>query len=292
VEPKDVLRAGVVGCGLMGSGIVEVLARAGIDVLYLEPTDALLERGRARIETSTARAVERGKLDPAERVALLARTRGVVAVDAFAEVDLVIEAATEDEPAKVEIFAALDRVAPPEVVLASNTSSIPIATLGAATSRPDKVIGLHFFNPPPVMGLIEVTPSLLTSEATVAFARSFGERLGKTTVLAKDQAGFIVNRLLIPYLLSAIRLLDDGFATREDIDASIALGLNHPMGPLRLSDLIGLDTIAQIADVLFGEFRDPAYAPPPLLSRMVAAGKLGRKSGAGFYEYGAVGAAG
>jgi 3-hydroxybutyryl-CoA dehydrogenase len=286
VEPNEVRRAGVVGCGLMGSGIVEVLARAGIDVVYLEPTEELLERGRARIEASTARAVERGKLDPGDRDAILARTRGVLDMDAFADVDLVIEAATEDEPAKVGIFAALDRVVPPEVVLGSNTSSIPIATLGAATSRPDTVIGLHFFNPPPVMGLIEVTPSLLTSEATVAFARSLGDRLGKTTVLAKDQAGFIVNRLLIPYLLAAIRLLQDGFATREDIDASITLGLNHPMGPLRLADLIGLDTIAQIAEVLFGEFRDPAFAAPPLLSRMVAAGALGRKTGAGFYEYG------
>jgi 3-hydroxybutyryl-CoA dehydrogenase len=269
----------------MGSGIVEVLARAGIDVVYLEPTDELLGRGRERIERSTARAVERGKLDPGERDAILGRARGVLEVGAFADVDLVVEAATEDEGAKVEIFAALDRVTRPEVVLASNTSSIPIATLGAATARPDKVIGLHFFNPPPVMGLIEVTPSLLTSDATVGFARSLGERLGKTTVLAKDQAGFIVNRLLIPYLLSAIRLLDDGFATREDIDASITLGLNHPMGPLGLADLIGLDTIAQIADVLFREFRDPAFATPPLLSRMVATGRIGRKSGAGFYEY-------
>jgi 3-hydroxybutyryl-CoA dehydrogenase len=292
VQASDVRRAGVVGCGLMGSGIVEVLARASIDVVYLEPTQALLDRGRARIATSTARAVERGRLASAEREAILARTGGVLDVEAFADVDLVIEAATENEAAKMEIFSAVDRVVRPAVVLASNTSSIPIATLGAATSRPDRVIGLHFFNPPPVMGLIEVTPSWRPSEATVAFARSFGERLGKTTVLAKDQAGFIVNRLLIPYLLSAIRLLQDGFATREDIDASIALGLNHPMGPLRLSDLIGLDTIAQIADVLFGEFRDPAYASPPLLSRMVAAGKLGRKSGAGFYEYGSVGASG
>jgi 3-hydroxybutyryl-CoA dehydrogenase len=288
VEANDVRRAGVVGCGLMGSGIVEVLARAGIEVVYLEPTEALLERGRERIEASTARAVERGKLDPGEREAILARTAGVVDVGGFADVDLVIEAATEQEPAKVEIFDAVDRVVRPDVVLASNTSSIPIATLGAATSRPDRVIGLHFFNPPPVMSLIEVTPSLLTSEATVSFARSFGERLGKTTVLAKDQAGFLVNRLLIPYLLSAIRLLQDGVATREDIDASIALGLNHPMGPLRLSDLIGLDTIAQIADVLFREFRDAAFAPPPLLSRMVTVGRLGRKSGAGFYEYGPV----
>ncbi len=286
MEASDVRRAGVVGCGLMGSGIVEVLARAEIDVVYLEPTRALLERGRARIEASTSRAVDRGKLEAEDREAILGRTRGVVDVGAFADVDLVIEAATEDEAAKTEIFRALDGVVAPEVVLASNTSSIPIATLGAATSRPDKVIGLHFFNPPPVMGLIEVTPSLSTSEATVAFARSLGERLRKTTVLAKDQAGFIVNRLLVPYLLAAIRLLEAGFATREDIDASITLGLNHPMGPLRLADLIGLDTIALIADVLYGEFRDPAFASPPLLSRMVAAGALGRKSGAGFYEYG------
>ncbi len=284
MQAEEVRKAGVVGYGLMGSGIAEVLAGAGIEVAVLEPTEALLATGRERIEASTARAVARGKMDEADCAALLERVHGTTEAGGFADVDLVVEAATEDEPAKVAIFRSLDEVTKPEVVLASNTSSIPIATLAAATARPDRVIGLHFFNPPPVMRLIEVTPSILTSDETVAFARAFGERLGKTTVLAKDQAGFIVNRLLIPYLCDAIRLLDDGFATREDIDTSIELGLNNPLGPLRLADLIGLDTVLQIAETLHREFRDPRYAPPPLLRRMVAAGRLGRKSGGGFYE--------
>ncbi len=285
MEPQDVQHVGVVGCGLMGAGIAEVVARVGISVTVLEPTQDLVDAGRGRIEASTARAVERGRLSEADRQALLGRIAGATEVTAFADADLVIEAATEDEAGKLQILRAVEAVTRSDVVLSSNTSSIPIATLGAATGRPDRVIGLHFFNPPPVMGLIEVTPSILTSEETVAFARGFGERLGKTTVIAKDHAGFIVNRLLTPYLCDAIRLLDQGFATREDIDASITLGLNHPMGPLRLADLIGLDTVLQIAEVLYEEFRDPAYAPPPRLQRMVAAGHLGRKSGVGFYSY-------
>jgi 3-hydroxybutyryl-CoA dehydrogenase len=285
VRAKDVNRVGVVGFGLMGSGIAQVLAGVGIEVVVLEPTEELLARGRERVDASTGRAVERGKLDHGERDALVGRIRGTTEVASLADVQLAIEAATEDRDAKIAIFRELDRVVGADAILASNTSSIPIATLASATSRPDKVVGLHFFNPPPAMGLVEVTPSLMTSADTVSFARAFGERLGKTTVLAKDEAGFIVNRLLIPYLCAAIRLLDAGFATREDIDASITLGLNHPMGPLGLADLIGLDTVLQIAEVLFEEFREAAYAPPPRLRRMVAAGRLGRKSGAGFYDY-------
>jgi 3-hydroxybutyryl-CoA dehydrogenase len=284
MRAEEVRKAGVVGLGLMGSGIAEVLANAGIDVVALEPTEALLAAGRERIESSTKRAVARGKMAESDRAGILERIRGTIDPSGFADVDLAIEAATEDEPAKIAILRSLDEATKPDVVLASNTSSIPIATLGAATARPDRVIGLHFFNPPPVMRLIEITPSILTSAETVAFARAFGERLGKTTVLAKDQAGFIVNRLLIPYLCDAIRLLDEGFATREDIDASIELGLNNPLGPLRLADLIGLDTVLQIAETLHREFRDSRYAPPPLLRRMVAAGRLGRKSAGGFYD--------
>jgi 3-hydroxybutyryl-CoA dehydrogenase len=283
VQADEVRKAGIVGFGLMGSGIAEVLAGVGIEVWVLEPTDGLLAGGRQRVEASTAKAVARGKLGEDARTAILERIQGTTDAGGFADVDLVIEAATEDETAKVAIFRSLDEVTKPEVVLASNTSSIPIATLGAATTRPDRVIGLHFFNPPPVMQLIEVTPSILTSAETVAFARSFGDRLGKRTVLAKDQAGFIVNRLLIPYICDAIKLLDEGFATREDIDASIELGLKNPLGPLRLADLIGLDTVLQIAEVLHREFGDRRYAPPPLLRRMVAAGRLGDKSGGGFY---------
>ena len=286
MEARDVRAVGVVGCGLMGSGIVEVIARIGIDAVYLEPTDGLVDAGRERIETSTGRALERGKLTAEDRDAILGRVSGSTEIASFAGVDLVIEAATEDPAIKLETFRALDEVTRDEVVLGSNTSSIPIATLGAVTARPDRVIGMHFFNPPPVMGLVELTPSLSTSEETVAFARGFGERLGKTVVVAKDHAGFIVNRLVIPYLCAAIRLLDEGFASREDIDTAMTLGMNHPMGPLRLADFIGLDTVLQIAEVLHAEFRDPLYAPPPRLQRMVDAGHLGRKSGRGFYDYG------
>jgi len=286
VEADDVRTVGVVGCGLMGSGIVEVLARSGIDAVYLEPTAELVEAGRGRVERSTARAVERGKLEAEDRDAILGRVRGTVDAGDLAGVDLVIEAATEDPAVKLETFRRLDEIARDEVVLASNTSSIPIATLGAATGRPDRVIGMHFFNPPPVMALLELTPSLSTAEETVAFVRSVGERLGKTVVVAKDHAGFIVNRLVIPYLCAAINLFDEGFASREDIDAAMTLGMNHPMGPLQLADFIGLDTVLQIAEVLHAEFRDPRYAPPPRLRRMVAGGNLGRKNGSGFYDYG------
>ncbi|MEZ0235121.1 MAG: 3-hydroxybutyryl-CoA dehydrogenase [Actinomycetota bacterium] len=285
MQARDVRTVGVVGCGLMGSGIVEVVARIGVDVVYLEPSDGLVEAGRERVETSTGRALERGKLTAEDRDAILGRISGSTEIAAFAGVDLVIEAATEDPEIKLETFRTLDEVTRDEVVLGSNTSSIPIATLGAVTARPDRVIGMHFFNPPPVMGLVELTPSLSTSEETVAFARGFGEQLGKTVVVAKDHAGFIVNRLVIPYLCAAIRLLDEGFASREDIDTAMTLGMNHPMGPLRLADFIGLDTVLQIAEVLHAEFRDPSYAPPPRLQRMVDAGHLGRKSGRGFYDY-------
>ncbi|HSJ51944.1 MAG TPA: 3-hydroxybutyryl-CoA dehydrogenase [Actinomycetota bacterium] len=283
---EDVRSVGVVGCGLMGSGIVEVAARAGQHVTYLEADDELVESGRHRVETSTLRAVEREKLVPRQREELLERVRGTTNVGDLADVDLVIEAATEDRDTKLELFRRLDEITRPDVVLASNTSSIPIADLGAATKRPELVIGLHFFNPVPVMGLVEIVKAITTSDETVEVARSYCVTLGKTTVLSRDRAGFIVNTLLIPYLNDAIRMLEDGFATREDVDTAIHLGLNHPMGPLRLADLIGLDTCLQIAEVLYDEFRDPRFAPPPLLRRMVTAGRLGRKTGRGFYDYG------
>jgi 3-hydroxybutyryl-CoA dehydrogenase len=282
---EDVRVLGVVGSGLMGSGIVEVAARAGQRVVYLEASDELVESGRRRIETSMARAVERGKLDAKVSEETLARVSGTTDPNDLADVDLVIEAATEDADTKRTVFRRLDEVVRPEVVLASNTSSIPIVDLGAATKRADRVIGMHFFNPVPVMGLIEIVKAITTSDETVEFAREYGAALGKTTVLSRDRAGFIVNTLLIPYLNDAVRMLEEGFASREDIDAAIDLGLNHPMGPLRLADLIGLDTCAQIGDVLYEEFKDARFAPPPLLRRMVAARQLGRKSGRGFYEY-------
>ena len=285
MRAENVRTVGVVGCGLMGSGIVEVSARAGASVVFLEPTEELVAQGRHRIEVSTLRAVEREKLSQAERSDLLGRISGTTDIVDLADVDLVIEAATEDHDMKVELFHRLDEVTRPEIVLASNTSSIPIADLGAATKRPDKVMGMHFFNPVPVMDLIELVKAITTSDETMELGRAWGARLGKTTVGSRDRAGFIVNMLLIPYLNSAVRMLEEGFATREDIDAAIRLGLNHPMGPLQLIDLIGVDTTMFVANVLYEEFKEPLFAPPPLLRRMVTAGYLGRKAGQGFYEY-------
>ena len=285
MKAEDVRKVGVVGCGVMGAGIVEVCARAGLDVRYVEANPDLVERGRSRIEASILRAVERGKLDEQQGAEELTRIAGSTTIDDLADRHLVIEAATEHQETKREVFRQLDEVTGPEVVLASNTSSIPIVELAAVTGRPAQVVGMHFFNPVPVMGLIEVVRAITTSDETVEFSRGFGGVLGKTTVLSKDRAGFIVNMLLIPYLNGAVRMLDEGFATREDIDTAVSLGLAHPMGPLRLLDLIGLDTALFVANVLFEEFKEPLFAPPPLLKRMVTAGRLGRKSGAGFYDY-------
>lgn len=285
MDPEDVSTVGVVGCGIMGSGIVEVCARAGMQVTFVEATDDFVDRGWERINRSTDKAVEGGKLDEADRKEIIGRISGATDLKELAGSDLVIEAVIEDAAMKRDVFRRLDELLRPEVVIASNTSSIPIADLATVTKRPDRVLGMHFFNPPPVMKLLELVMSLATSEETLAFARGVGERLGKTTVLAKDRAGFIVNMLLIPYLNGAIRMLEEGFATREDIDVAVELGLRHPMGPLTLLDFIGLDTAMHVADVLYEEFKHPDYAPPPLLKRMVAMGYLGRKSGRGFYEY-------
>jgi 3-hydroxybutyryl-CoA dehydrogenase len=285
MKAEDVRKVGVVGCGVMGAGIVEVCARVGLDVRYVEANPDLVERGRSRIEASILRAVERGKLDEQQGAEELTRIAGGTTIDDLADRDLVIEAATEHHETKREVFRRLDQVTRPEVILASNTSSIPIVELAAVTGRPAQVVGMHFFNPVPVMGLIEVVKAITTSDETVEFSRGFGAVLGKTTVLSKDRAGFIVNMLLIPYLNGAVRMLDEGFATREDIDTAVSLGLAHPMGPLQLLDLIGLDTALFVANVLFDEFKEPLFAPPPLLKRMVTAGRLGRKSGAGFYDY-------
>jgi 3-hydroxybutyryl-CoA dehydrogenase len=283
---NDVRHVGVVGCGLMGAGIVEVCARAGLRVTFVEGSIELVARGRERIERSLTGAVERGKLDGQDADEALERIEGSADLSALGVTDLVIEAATEDPAAKAAIFERLGEITRAEVVLASNTSSIPIGTLGGASGRSGQVIGMHFFNPVPVMNLIELTPSAATSEETLSFARSFGtDVLGKTCVQSSDEAGFIVNRLLIPYLFDAIRLYERGFATREDIDTAIQLGLAHPMGPLRLSDLIGLDTVLNIGEVLHGAFGEERYEPPARLRALVAEGKLGRKSGEGFYSY-------
>ncbi len=286
MRAEDVRSVGVVGCGIMGSGIVEVCARSGLQVTFVEADDELVAKGRSNVERSTLGAVERGRLSAGERDEVLARISGISDIAGLADADLVIEAATEDPKTKVGVFRRLDEVTRPEIVLASNTSSIPIVELASATKRPERVMGMHFFNPVPVMVLIELVRAITTSEETVEFGRAFGVVLGKTTVESRDRAGFIVNMLLVPYLNGAVRMLEEGFATREDIDTALHLGLNHPMGPLRLIDLIGLDTHMFIANVLYEEFKEPAYAPPPLLRRMVSAGHLGRKSGRGFYAYG------
>jgi len=285
MDASNVRKVGVIGCGIMGSGIVEVCAKAGLEVTFVEVDEERCARGQSALERSLAKAVERGKLDEAARDEALGRITASTSLAHVADADLVIEATTEELPIKLEVFRTLDEFLAPEVVIASNTSSLPITDLAAATKRPDRVLGMHFFNPPPVMKLLELVRGITTSDETLAFAREMAERLGKTAVLSKDRAGFIVNFLLVPYLNSAIRMLDEGFATREDIDAGVQLGLGHPMGPLTLLDLIGLDTALHVSDVLYTEFKDPDYAPPTLLKRMVAAGYLGRKSGKGFYEY-------
>lgn len=280
-------RVGVVGCGLMGSGIAEVCARAGYDTLVREVSDELLAKGQERVSRSMGTAVERGKLAAAERDAAWARLRWTTDLADFADRDLVIEAVIENEAEKCKVFAALDAICPPHAILASNTSSIPIIRMATATRRPDRVLGMHFMNPVPVMQLIEFVRAITTSDETLAQARAFGESLGKRVIVAKDRAGFVVNLLLIPYLLDAIRALENGVAAREDIDLGMKLGTNQPMGPLTLLDFVGLDTTYYIANILYDEFKDPKYAPPPLLKQMVTAGWLGRKSGRGFYDYGA-----
>ena len=276
---------GVVGCGLMGSGIAEVSARSGYSTIVREINDELLGKGRQRIEHSMTTAVERGKLSSADRDAGLGRLTGTTSFDDLARCDLVIEAATENPDIKKKTFKELDRVCPPHTILASNTSSIPIIQMATATQRPDKVLGMHFMNPVPVMPLIEYVRTLTTSEETLATARTFGESLGKRIIVSKDRAGFIVNFLLIPYLSEAVRMLEQGFATREDIDLGMMLGTSYPMGPFTLLDFVGLDTTLYIADILFDEFKDPRFAAPTLLRQMVAAGYLGRKTGRGFYNY-------
>ena len=277
----------VVGCGLMGSGIAEVLARAGRSVLVHEVDDAAAARGRTRVEGSLSRAVRNGKLEEAVGTEVLDRITFGTDLDALAPAELVIEAASEDEAVKTQLFRRLDEILVREdAVLASNTSSIPIMKLGTATKRPEQVVGLHFFNPVPVLALVEVVPSLLTSAETVKRVQHLAEdELGKRVIRSQDRAGFIVNALLVPYLLSAVRMLESGFASAHDIDAGMVKGCAHPMGPLQLSDLIGLDTVAAIAESLYAEFKEPLYSPPPMLLRMVDAGLLGRKSGRGFYEY-------
>jgi 3-hydroxybutyryl-CoA dehydrogenase len=271
----------------MGSGIAEVCAKAGLDVRVAETSGEALELGRARLANSLAKAAERGKLTGQERDAALDRLTYTTDLAEFADRDLVIEAVVEDEQVKLGIFKTLDQVVTrPDAILASNTSSIPLVRLAVATSRPDQVVGIHFFNPAPVQRLVEIIPALTTGSETVKRAEALvTDVLGKHPIRAQDRSGFVVNALLVPYLLSAIRMYESGIATREDIDNGMELGCAHPMGPLKLSDLIGLDTVAAIADSMYSEYKEPLYAAPPILQRMVDAGRLGRKSGAGFYAY-------
>jgi 3-hydroxybutyryl-CoA dehydrogenase len=284
---SSIERVGVVGCGLMGSGIAEVCARAGLDVIVREVTEGALTAGRKRIQGSLEKALRAGKLPEAERDVLLSRIRFTTDLADFADRQLVVEAVIENEAEKLEVFRGVDKaVEADDAILATNTSSIPVMKLAMATNRPASVLGLHFFNPVPVMHLVELIPSLLTAPETAARAEEFAETaLGKRVIRSKDRAGFIVNALLIPYLLSAIRMRESGFATAEDIDSGVVEGLRHPMGPLALTDLIGLDTTIAVSQSLYEEFKEPLYAPPPLLSRMVEAGLLGRKAGRGFYDY-------
>ncbi len=280
-------RLGVVGGGQMGAGIAEVAAKVGIDVVVREINQDAAGAGEARIAKSLDRAVSRGKLEEADRDATMGRIRFTTDLAAMADREIVIEAVVENEELKLEIFKALDEVVKaPDAILASNTSSLPITRLAKATSRPDHVVGMHFFNPVPVMALVEIVSTVLVDQGIRDRASAFAsEQLGKTVVHAKDRAGFVVNMLLVPYMTEAMKMYEQGFASAEDIDNGMKLGANHPMGPLELADFVGLDTMKFVADVLFEEFKQPQYAPPPLLTRMVEAGLLGRKSGRGFYTY-------
>jgi 3-hydroxybutyryl-CoA dehydrogenase len=276
---------GVLGCGLMGSGIAQVTAQAGFRTTVVEATPELLERGLGNLKKTLEGLVSRGKLEARARDEALGRLAGTVRFEDLKDCDLVIEAITENQPLKNETFAKLDRVCAPRAILASNTSSCNVTAMAAATRRPGQVLGLHFFNPVPLMKLVEVVRTILTEETTVRTVTEWVRAVGKVPVQTKDSTAFIVNRLLVPYLLDAIRLYENGLASLEDIDQAMKLGCGHPMGPFTLLDLVGLDTTMYVAEVMFDEFREPRYAPPPLLKRMVMAGHLGRKTGRGFYSY-------
>jgi 3-hydroxybutyryl-CoA dehydrogenase len=282
---NEVKRIGVVGSGIMGSGVAEVATKAGFEVVLRSRTQSSADAMLAGLERSLAKQVDRGKLTDDERSEALERVRAVTDLGELAECDLVLESIVEDLATKKHLFTELDRVCADGAILATNTSTLPVVEMAMETGRPDRVCGVHFFNPAPVMPLVEVVRAITTSDETVASARAFAEACGKTVVDVKDQAGFVVNALLFPYLNNAVKLLDAGVASRDDIDAAMKGGCNFPMGPLELVDLVGLDTSLAILDALYEEFRDPNYAPAPLLRRMVSAERYGRKSGLGFYDY-------
>jgi 3-hydroxybutyryl-CoA dehydrogenase len=281
----NVTSVGVIGCGLMGSGIVQVTAQAGYSVLFVEANDDLVKRGLARLRDTLEGLVAKGRLEAKAKDETLARIAGTARLEDLGGCDLVIEAMTENQALKNETFAKLDRICAPHAVLATNTSSCNVTALAAATKRPGQVVGMHFFNPVPLMKLVEVVRTILADEAAITTATEFVRSVGKVPVQARDATAFIVNRLLVPYLLDAIRVYEGGLASLEDIDAAMKLGCGYPMGPFTLLDLVGLDTAMYVAEVMFEEFREPRYAPPPLLKRMVMAGQLGRKTGRGFYTY-------
>ncbi len=282
---SEIRTVGVLGAGLMGSGIAEVCAKSGFTVVVREVDEKALAAGRRRIENSLSKAVERGKLDAKAGDEIRARLKFSSSLEEFSSVDLVIEAIVENLDVKREVYRALDAICPPETIFCSNTSSLTITEMAAATKRPDRFAGLHFFNPVPVMKLVEVVRGLATSDATVAAVTAFARALGKTTVACRDNSGFIVNRLLVPYLLDAIRAYEQGVGTLDDIDTGMKLGCAHPMGPFELLDYVGLDTCYAIAEIMFTEYREARFAPPALLKRLVLAGRFGRKTGRGFYEY-------
>ena len=278
-------KVGVVGCGLMGGGIAQICAQSGYETIVREVNQELLDKGLARIHSAWDSLVSKGKMPQGQAEENRARLRGTLSLEDFADCDLVTEAVIEQMEEKLRLFPALDRILKPQALILSNTSSLNITQMGAVTKRPDQVCGLHFFNPVPVMKLVEIVRTIQTSDETIEAVKQFAISLGKTPVIAKDTAGFIVNFLLIPYLLAATRMLENGVATREDIDTAMKLGCGYPMGPFALLDYIGLDTLMWAAEAIYNEYKDPLYAPPPLLRRMVNAGLLGRKSGKGFYNY-------
>lgn len=278
-------KVGVVGCGTMGAGIAQVCAQSGYQVVVSEINDELLKKGLATISSSLARSVEKGKISSENQDAILARIGGTTDIGDFHDCDLVIEAVVEKMDLKKSVFTKLDRVCAKHTILSTNTSVLAVIDIATATARRDKVLGLHFFNPVPVMKLLEIVPTIATSDETIEISKKFGESLGKVCVVARDTPGFIVNRLGTPFMLNAVRMLESGVASKEDIDNAVVMGLNHPMGPLKLLDLIGIDVIYFGAAAIYEETKDPQYAPPVLMKRMVEAGWLGRKTGKGFYEY-------
>ncbi|MCO5316659.1 MAG: 3-hydroxybutyryl-CoA dehydrogenase [Solirubrobacterales bacterium] len=281
----EIKKVGVVGCGLMGHGIVQVSAQAGYDVVVTEANQEKLDAGIGKIGKLLGRAVEKGRLEQADADSTLGRIHGTLDLGEFADCDLVVEAVTEDLELKLGIWSELDGIVKDEALFATNTSSLPVVNMAAATARPDRFFGLHFFNPVQVMKLVEVIQAISTSDETMEAGLEFGQKLGKLTVRTKDKAGFIVNRLLVPYLLDGIRGLEEGIGTIEEIDAAMKAGAGHPMGPLTLSDFVGLDTLMSISNVMFDEFRERRFAAPPTLRKMVAAGFYGKKNGRGFYDY-------